>query len=79
MTVQEIPRLAVKTSSAGDSGQMNDGEAGRLVVSVGWGPYQTGDGANIITGYGFNTPETGGLSHNNMPPYIAFYIWRRIA
>ena len=79
LTVQEIPRLAVKTSGAGDSGQMNDGESGRLAVSVGWGPCQTGDGANVITGYGFNAPATGGLSHNNMPPYYTTNIWRRVS
>lgn len=45
-------------------------------------------GANALmgsngTGYGSEYDnrgyQGGGLSHNNMPPYLAVYIWKRVA
>lgn len=30
-------------------------------------------------GYGFTDNTGGGKSHNNMPPYLAVYMWKRVA
>lgn len=30
-------------------------------------------------GYGFTDNAGGGKSHNNMPPYLAVYMWKRVA
>lgn len=42
--------------------------------------YQNGDNIYLATGYnGFTGVTGGGASHNNLPPSLAVYMWRRTA
>lgn len=55
-----------------------------LHFSAAAGPYSSpvrGDGSSQEWGYSPNTVSNngGGQPHNNMPPYLAVYMWRRTA
>lgn len=60
---QVINPLKRKTNSGVNSG---------AIIESNWEP--TGLGENIMTSY-----EGGSKPHNNMPPYLAVYAWKRIA
>lgn len=45
-----------------------------------WGLTGTGQGANAVVDQGSSTEATGGgKPHNNMPPYLVCYMWRRVS
>lgn len=45
-----------------------------------WGLTGTGQGANAVVDQGSTTEATGGgKPHNNMPPYLVCYMWRRVS
>lgn len=45
-----------------------------------WGLTGTGQDANAVVDQGSSTEATGGgKPHNNMPPYLVCYMWRRVS
>ena len=72
---------ALRTSINGGVGSMNTktGAATGSTSSGGSGTTGSASGSSGLAGGG-NTGSAGnGSSHNNMPPYIKAYVWRRTA
>lgn len=66
LTLEEVPAHTHSTNiSSGTGGSISAGQ-------VSWGN-------NRIANYYTTNTLGGGKAHNNMPPYQAFYIWKRIA
>lgn len=68
LTISEMPSHShnVSNKTAYDT----SGNGSRVVTSNSYADYQ----ATIST-----LPVGGGSAHNNMPPYLAVYIWKRTA
>jgi hypothetical protein len=71
LTINEIPSHAHTTTAQGHSAR----EAGYV--------YRTsGENFDIVSaGFAVETPGSvgGGQAHNNLPPYLAIYVWKRTA
>ena len=65
LTISEIPGHTHKIREANTSGEST---GYRFTASS--GPYSTAT---------YNEPVGGSESHNNMPPYLAVYMWKRVS
>ena len=75
LTIDEMPSHGHSLSKQVPYGVPYNNTSGSLAGNSGSGPYY---------GETYNPPWTinnngGNQSHNNMPPYIVVYMWRRIA
>ena len=74
LTVDELPEHSHKgikwRSSTGDSFGVNDSGDGILRLS-----YAVGSSTDLL----YTGREGGSQPHNNMPPYLAVYMWKRTA
>jgi len=65
LTVDEMPSHSHNISVGKDAASGN----------AQWRPFSWGGG----TGQSSTQPIGGGQAHNNMPPYLAVYVWKRTA
>ena len=72
LTVDEIPSHSHNAfASSGTTGVTFSAYSGKWGGSV---------GSSSVEGYGAVTLNTGGSkAHNNMPPYLAVYMWKRVS
>lgn len=82
LTVDEMPTHRHKAKiNGGPNGKFASGNA-ITIYQVGpnsKGTFIGGTGANDTDDYCFIAEEGGNQPHNNMPPYLAVYMWKRIA
>ena len=69
LTVNEMPSHSHNFDSALNWSQ-EDG---------GWASFRTGSTTTVGQGDLRTAPIGGGQAHNNMPPYLAVYMWQRIS
>lgn len=69
---------AVHTLTINEMPSHNHTSKGWAAVVDGSGSYITLGGNGITTSYSTNTTG-GGKAHNNMPPYLVVYIWKRVS
>ena len=76
LTTSEMPSHKHAATRARDADDIPDNYGGS---GAAYG-FVAGDSNKGNAGYVYNTSATGGgQSHNNMPPYLAVYIWKRTA
>lgn len=69
LTVNEMPNHNHLTSETGKAMNFSSGEGYTVAVANTYGNTN-----NYVTG-----KSGGGAAHNNMPPYIVVYIWKRVS
>lgn len=69
LTVSEIPSHTHAQRSRGSTGDI--AAAGSAIGAEFLGTSSSSIGNTFATG--------GGASHNNMPPYLAVYVWKRVS
>lgn len=78
LTVNEMPRhshdrIACQNYYLGDKGlPFNGTEQSAALIT-------TSGASNQSAGYYGTIPSGGSAAHNNMPPYLAVYMWKRTA
>ena len=76
LTSGEMPSHKHVATRARDADDIPDNYGGSAAA---YG-FVAGDSSNGNAGYVYNTSATGGgQPHNNMPPYLSVYIWKRTA
>lgn len=76
LTVEELPSHKHVATIARDADDILDNYGGS---NEAYG-FVAGDSSEGNAGNAYNTSATGGgQPHNNMPPYLAVYIWKRTA
>ena len=69
LTISEMPSHNHPLSYRTDT-SISTGSSGQWTTDPGTHPYYSNSGIDY---------KGGGQAHNNMPPYIAVYVWRRIS
>ena len=80
LTINEMPSHNHNPSDAGQNWVPNTGAMSRRNIALGnSGVYVPGPD-NGINGWkwGGTSLTGGGQAHNNMPPYLVVYVWKRI-
>lgn len=78
LTANEMPshshdRITCQNYYLGDKGLPANGTAPTAAIVT------TSGQSNQTVGYYGTTPSGGSAAHNNMPPYLAVYMWVRTA
>ena len=82
LTVDELPNIngTINMHGAGTGGASVSAVTGVFSPGATETGYNTGEnktGATSVSNIVFNVG--GGAAHNNMPPYLAVYMWKRVA
>ena len=82
LTVDELPNIngTINMHGAGTGGAAVSAVTGVFSPGATEAGYNTGEnktGAPSVSNVVFNVG--GGAAHNNMPPYLAVYMWKRVA
>ena len=74
LTVEEMPAHRHYLNDDGGNVGYYDGSSGSYRYVTNWNRQSTRTDIEIASGL-----QGGGQGHNNMPPYITCYIWKRVA
>lgn len=82
LTETELPEIDGEFATAVVGQHANKGVKGHA-YGTNFGTFTSGGikgtGMTNETQYGYGYAFGGGQPHNNMPPYVAFYIWAKVA